>query len=95
MKKIILGIAILSTFGFANIEICPISVNEDAIQISDKAFDFYLKKDIKNAVQYYEEAKSKLENISLAYECSNAYLINEFGSRVDKLKIGVDLDINS
>jgi len=87
MKKLLFAFIVLGAFTSATeIEICPIVVNEDALQVSDKAYTFYLKRDIRNAVQLYEEAKEKLQYVALAFECNNNYLIRRLDQKIQDLK---------
>ena len=86
MKKILTGLAIVSSLAFAEIEICPFTINSDAIKHYEEARKMLRKHDIRESARNLELAEVELKNVSEAFKCSNKYLLSEIDFLLAKMK---------
>ncbi len=86
MKKILTGLAIVSSLAFSATGICPYNVNENAIKQLIEAKENMEKLHIKEAELNFLEAKKILEGISNSFHCSNYYLINKINIKMIEIR---------
>ena len=86
MNKILIGLMLVSSLAFSEIEVCPFSININGIKHYKTALINLKKYDIREAEIHLTLAKSELEETAEAFKCSNKYLLHEIDLHLNKMR---------